>query len=207
MALIKCPECGKDVSDTVQNCIHCGYVLKQKETDVVTTSLQDNVVATSTSSNIKKQPDEGKNKKGCGKIIFIILAVLFGVFVIVMVVTLISATNDIAKEQEEYAKEAEVLNYHLILADYEANSISAEEKYGGKRYKGIGTVEHIFDDKVGVFVPCVCGDSHYAGVNLESEEEKDKVIELKKGDIIEFEATKSRQYTAEFDYGVITIKE
>lgn len=33
MALIKCPECGKEISDTVKNCIHCGYVLKQ-ETNV-----------------------------------------------------------------------------------------------------------------------------------------------------------------------------
>lgn len=24
MALIKCPECGKNISDTCKNCIHCG---------------------------------------------------------------------------------------------------------------------------------------------------------------------------------------
>lgn len=30
MALIKCPECGKDVSDKAKACIHCGYPL-QKE--------------------------------------------------------------------------------------------------------------------------------------------------------------------------------
>lgn len=27
MALIKCPECGKEISDTSKNCIHCGYKL------------------------------------------------------------------------------------------------------------------------------------------------------------------------------------
>ena len=27
MALIKCPECGKEVSDKVSACIHCGYPL------------------------------------------------------------------------------------------------------------------------------------------------------------------------------------
>ncbi len=31
MALIKCPECGKEVSDKSKNCIHCGYPLTQKE--------------------------------------------------------------------------------------------------------------------------------------------------------------------------------
>ena len=25
MALIKCPECGKEISDKAENCIHCGY--------------------------------------------------------------------------------------------------------------------------------------------------------------------------------------
>ncbi len=29
MALIKCPECGKDVSDRAPTCIHCGYPLSQ----------------------------------------------------------------------------------------------------------------------------------------------------------------------------------
>lgn len=31
MALIKCPECGKDISDQSENCIHCGYPLNKKE--------------------------------------------------------------------------------------------------------------------------------------------------------------------------------
>ena len=29
MALIKCPECGKEVSDKAQSCIHCGYPINQ----------------------------------------------------------------------------------------------------------------------------------------------------------------------------------
>ena len=29
MALIKCPECEKEVSDTIENCIHCGYKIKK----------------------------------------------------------------------------------------------------------------------------------------------------------------------------------
>ncbi len=29
MALIKCPECNKDVSDTAETCPHCGYRLKK----------------------------------------------------------------------------------------------------------------------------------------------------------------------------------
>lgn len=29
MALIKCPECGKEISDKAQTCIHCGYPLSE----------------------------------------------------------------------------------------------------------------------------------------------------------------------------------
>ena len=30
MALIKCPECGKEISDTVKKCPNCGYRKKTK---------------------------------------------------------------------------------------------------------------------------------------------------------------------------------
>ena len=29
MALIKCPECGKEISDKSKHCIHCGYPLDE----------------------------------------------------------------------------------------------------------------------------------------------------------------------------------
>lgn len=35
MALIKCPECGGNVSDKAEVCIHCGYVLKEKPLEPV----------------------------------------------------------------------------------------------------------------------------------------------------------------------------
>lgn len=31
MALIKCPECGKEISDKSQACIHCGFPLEAAE--------------------------------------------------------------------------------------------------------------------------------------------------------------------------------
>lgn len=31
MALIKCPECGKEVSDKANACIHCGYPLNEQK--------------------------------------------------------------------------------------------------------------------------------------------------------------------------------
>ena len=39
MALIKCPECGKEISDTCQQCIHCGYSLSEKKSKNKETTL------------------------------------------------------------------------------------------------------------------------------------------------------------------------
>lgn len=41
MALIKCPECGKEISDKAQKCIHCGYPLKSEQLDINITSDED----------------------------------------------------------------------------------------------------------------------------------------------------------------------
>lgn len=55
MALIKCPECGKDVSDTAKSCIHCGYVLKE---DVVA-QPQTFVIAPENQNSAKKSLNKG----------------------------------------------------------------------------------------------------------------------------------------------------
>ena len=47
MALIKCPECGREISDQADTCIYCGYPLKKKqETTIVTEKkpLQSHVI-------------------------------------------------------------------------------------------------------------------------------------------------------------------
>ena len=66
MALIKCPECGKEVSDKAKSCIHCGYPI--------------NVSKIKTNDEIIEQT---KQKKKIGLIVFIILIILgigIGVF-------------------------------------------------------------------------------------------------------------------------------
>ena len=49
MALIRCPECGKEVSDTCDSCIHCGY--KLKNVAVVEPKSDDYVIAKRTPNN------------------------------------------------------------------------------------------------------------------------------------------------------------
>lgn len=38
MALIKCPECGKEISDKAPQCIHCGYPIAQETIPATTSS-------------------------------------------------------------------------------------------------------------------------------------------------------------------------
>lgn len=33
MALVKCPECNKEISDSIDTCIHCGFSLKKQNDD------------------------------------------------------------------------------------------------------------------------------------------------------------------------------
>lgn len=35
MSMIKCPECGGDVSDKAKKCIHCGKILVEEQKNIV----------------------------------------------------------------------------------------------------------------------------------------------------------------------------
>lgn len=45
MALIKCPECNKEISDTTKSCPHCGYSIKKEITQTELGSVETNAVA------------------------------------------------------------------------------------------------------------------------------------------------------------------
>lgn len=78
MALIQCPECGKEVSDKVKACPHCGYPMEE-------TSQQSNTPqpVEVTAINLSSK-DPGKTKKiviGIVAAICVALIVVIGVFV------------------------------------------------------------------------------------------------------------------------------
>ena len=48
MALIKCPECGKEISDKAEHCIHCGFPIGQQVKPAIETRAPNtNVGSTS----------------------------------------------------------------------------------------------------------------------------------------------------------------
>lgn len=81
MALIKCPECGKEISDNAKNCPQCGYPLKASETKGGD-SLSN---AAASGSQQIPPPMPKKKKSGClvGCLTFF---VIFAVLIVVMAV-------------------------------------------------------------------------------------------------------------------------
>ena len=74
MALIKCPECGKEISDASTACIHCGYPIS-KNPDVqekVKSNIENKEKETP-----KSEAEEEKTKAGCIWIGFAAIMLLF----------------------------------------------------------------------------------------------------------------------------------
>ena len=74
MALIKCPECGKEISDASTACIHCGYPIS-KNPDVqkkVKSNIENKEKETP-----KSEAEEEKTKAGCIWIGFAAIILLF----------------------------------------------------------------------------------------------------------------------------------
>lgn len=76
MALIKCPECGKDVSDTAKSCIHCGYVLKE---DIVA-QPQSFATAPQNQNSAKKSLNKGVTINLIVTIVYLLFFALYAFF-------------------------------------------------------------------------------------------------------------------------------
>lgn len=96
MALINCPECGKEVSDKAKSCIHCGYPINVKKI-----KTNDEII------------EHSKQKKKIIMIVFIIIIILgigIGIF---------SYNYNISGKKE-------VNQAIEILTDYKSGVISSE---------------------------------------------------------------------------------
>lgn len=64
MALIKCPECGQEISDKSDKCIHCGYPLKANKSDMF--DIGDFVYYSQNEYEELKDPKESDTFLLCG---------------------------------------------------------------------------------------------------------------------------------------------
>jgi len=110
MALINCPECQHEVSDTVKACPHCGYsIAKEEPTKVEVTSVSF----------------KSKNPKKLLKVVVAIVALI----VVVAVSLSLKAKNDqkISEENSRLAQEEYVNNLILLMdTSFEAASTSED---------------------------------------------------------------------------------
>lgn len=105
MALIKCPECGKEISDKAESCIGCGYVINSKN-----------------KINVNK-----KNKKASRIIIIIIVLVVLVGAISVGSVMIYKSFNDKSTTQEkEEERNSEV--EEIIFAIDNLGEITIEDK-------------------------------------------------------------------------------
>ncbi len=106
MAIINCPECGKEISDKSETCIYCGYPLKEpmdKE------ALKDENAKKATIRDDFENLGRKLGKKG----IFVIFGAMF-VMVAVILISVIS--QNVLNEKEKYVYEV-VDEYKDMLKD------------------------------------------------------------------------------------------
>lgn len=106
MALINCPECGKEISDTCESCIHCGYKLSNNS-----------------DSKVKQT---NKKKISIIAILLIVIAIIGIIIASILIVNSVQEKNRIEQEKQEQilAQEEEE---KLKQAEIEAHKLTYEE--------------------------------------------------------------------------------
>lgn len=123
MSMIKCPECGKDISDQANSCPSCGYSLKQQ----------------------KSQPPTSKKKKGCliGFIIFL------GIVALGFCNNDNTSAQQESSKQATVVEPVLTVSASELLAAFEENELKANQTYKNKYIAVQGAVGSIGEDIVG----------------------------------------------------------
>ncbi len=113
MALIKCPECGKEISDQANECVHCGHPIStQPKPSKEITPKESNIVA---GSGITQEPTKAiktflKNKKAVTAMIITVVVIVLAIIAACAIynshmekVTLEQIEEHIENEEYEFA--------------------------------------------------------------------------------------------------------
>ena len=172
MALIKCPECGKKVSDSATSCPNCGHPLSTKRQNV------ERVV--------EKRTVIKQKKKGHGCLTTILFAVL-----IIAVIGLAASSGSGDKKGDSSASETnEPITYTAysvndMMNDLSSNAMSASDKYKDKYLEITGRLGVI--DSSGKYIS-LYSDDEFAiiGVqcSIKTDEQKSAVAQMQKGQTV-----------------------
>lgn len=150
MAIIKCKECGNDVSDIAEACPKCGAKVKKSS---------------------------------------VIMKVLGGFVALVIIVAIFSPDKPASTGTTENNERADVavdefkITAQEIAKAYDANTVSADARYKGKRFETTGKISEIRTDMTDNAIIELRGSvNEYLEPQFELiESEKQKAAELSKG--------------------------
>jgi len=139
MSLLKCPECGKDVSSTLDACPHCGYKINKKE-EIIKENIDKPTIVIKRNANVPSTVS----------IVYIIigLLLLIGIFGLIFLVLGIWMQSMISKNNSQ-AKD--------ILYYDSNNNVFIAYDIKGKEYK-------IAKDNITKLVSVKQGLKNYTGV-------------------------------------------
>lgn len=145
MALINCPECGKEISDKAKNCIHCGYPLDSVNSappDITqnTDKILDKTTHINTCPENISKTTTTNNKNSNFKNLFnrykkLIIACLVGVIAIILIIVFLTklqlsfeeGNNTINNTQSETQKPKEITREELIAKLGGVLTVSCDE--------------------------------------------------------------------------------
>lgn len=170
MALINCPECGKEVSDMADVCIHCGYPLNEADDMIIKEKDVDDKQVKLVS--IKKNL-EGKQKKIISKkykiIICFVFIMIFGVVIVKMPIT-------------EKQKDRRI--WKVYFSEGYNAAVSQVYKYYGNSDKAIGLLMVMSDnqdnkvkDKIKVIEQNLDKDGKYYDYNVTLKNNSDSTVD------------------------------
>ena len=190
MALINCPECGKNVSDTIESCIHCGYVLKKTEEEISKSVAvkQESIDEISNPShkfnnetlNINNELNDDNEEKDKKFQTGIIISVIAAVLLLICICASGTATTEMPVTD---------IDLNTVRTELLSNEFATQEKYENQRYKvtNIAVVDEIREDCVVVLIP-----NNYSTLYVQlryNSSELDFVRQLKRFDYVSFEGT------------------
>ena len=184
MALIKCSECGKEISDKAPACPNCGNPISQP------TAPQETVVR-HIHEKVEKQAPPPKKKTGC---LAWIAAIGLGFISFLVVISAMgkkdneSVLHSIKRQTSQNATQApNAGNIPKVTAlqlqkEYESNEVAANQKYQRKWLNVTGTVDSIDETITGAPVLRLKGTSSFNWVSAElKRNQKDAAARLNKG--------------------------
>lgn len=122
MALVKCPNCGKPISDKAEKCIHCGVMI-DKENEYNTEQDVSSIVETERFREIKSD-NSGK--------ILVVVFISFIVFLVVFIVGFIAYRFYISSDANEVQTTSSINEIHSEQLDsivYDTKEDDVTERY------------------------------------------------------------------------------